>query len=203
LFSRPSPTTAAHVLEDLDGRIDLVLDAGPTVLGVESTVVDLSGPGPVVLRPGAVTLEMLERVLQDVRLQRSTAQSDGAMRSPGLLTKHYAPRAPLILYEGPAPNAGHALIEAARTARSQGQRVGILATTDWLPELQRLDAVVADLGPEHAPERIAARLYAALRELDTAEVDLILACDLSGEGGLWVALRDRLRRAATQVARSG
>src|SRR5690606_2980455 len=92
LFSRPSPTRAAHVLEDLDGRIDLVLDGGATTVGIESTVLDLAGAEPVILRPGAVTEEMLRDVLPAVRGRASRAPDDNApMRSPGLLSRHYAP----------------------------------------------------------------------------------------------------------------
>jgi len=176
LFSRPSPTRAAHVLEDLDGRIDMVLDGGPTQVGVESTVLDLSGAVPVVLRPGAVTLDMLRPLLPDVRLRRGDA-AEGPQRSPGLLTKHYSPRAPLTLYEGPLPRVVERMRVDAAAAEAAGRRVGLLVPDD--------DAAV-----------MAARLYAALREFDAAGMDDIFARLPSTTDGLSEAVVDRLRRAA-------
>ncbi len=101
LFSRPSPTRASHVMDDLNGRIDMVLDGGATSVGVESTVLDLSHGGPTILRPGAVTAEMLAAVLPAIDLDRRPGPSDDALPSPGLLEKHYSPRAPLTLFEEP------------------------------------------------------------------------------------------------------
>ena len=107
LFSRPSPTRAEHVLQDLDGRIDLVIDGGPTTVGVESTVIDLTGAIPTILRPGAITLEMIRAVLPDARMQPpSLREAAGGMPSPGLLSRHYSPRATMTLYEG-AADSGH------------------------------------------------------------------------------------------------
>src|SRR5690606_2005980 len=100
LFSRPSPTTAAHVLQDLDGRVDLVLDAGPTDVGIESTVLDLTGPIPRILRPGGTTAEALAAVLGGAIDDAMSPARAGPMASPGLLERHYAPRAPLTIYEG-------------------------------------------------------------------------------------------------------
>ena len=176
LFSRPSPTQAAHVLEDLDGRIDLVLDGGPTQVGVESTVLDLSGDVPEVLRPGAVTLEMLRPLLPDVRL-RVAVVAHGPQRSPGLLTKHYSPRATLTLYEGPADRVLARIRQDADLAQAAGRRIGLL-----LPDA---DAAVT-----------AARLYAALREFDAAGVEEIFASLPPATDGLSQAVADRLRRAA-------
>jgi L-threonylcarbamoyladenylate synthase len=191
LFSRPSPTRAAHVLEDLDGRIDMLLDAGPTTVGVESTVLDLSSEVPTVLRPGAISIEMLHAVVPGVRM-RSSADSGGPQRSPGLLTRHYSPRAPLTLYEGPrtAVLARMAKDLAARTTR----RVGLLLPDD--DAIEAGGAVRVQLGPSGDPEAMARRLYAALRELDTAGVDEILARVPHAAGGLAHAIADRVRRAA-------
>ena len=176
LFSRPSPTQAAHVLEDLDGRIDIVLDGGPTPVGVESTVLDLSGEVPQVLRPGAVTLDMLRTLLPDVRA-REAAPVDGPQRSPGLLTKHYSPRARLTLYEGPALAVVARIRQDAAAAEAAGRRVGLLE-------------------PDGDAEVTAARLYAALRAFDADGVDEIYARLPPATGGLALAIADRLRRAA-------
>jgi L-threonylcarbamoyladenylate synthase len=184
LFSRPSPTRAAHVLEDLDGRIDMVLDGGPTQVGVESTVLDLSGAVPVVLRPGAVTLDMLRPLLPDVRL-RDAAATAGPQRSPGLLSKHYSPRAPLTLYEGPSEEVLQRIRLDVQSAEAAGRRVGLLMPDD--------DAAVT-----------AARLYATLRALDASGVDEIFARLPATRDGLAEAVADRLRRAAAgRIVRCG
>ncbi len=194
LFSRPSPTRASHVLEDLDGRIDIVLDGGATSVGVESTVLDLSGDTPRVLRPGAVSLEMLRPLVPDVRAGDGLATGDGPKRSPGLLTRHYSPRAPLTLYEGPETRMLERIARDAGVIRAEGRAVGILVADQ--------DAVGVDgahiirLGSRHDPGAVAARLYAALRELDTAGVDEILARGWPESDGLGAAVADRLRRAA-------
>ncbi len=203
LFTRPSPTTAAHVLEDLEGRIDMILDGGASDVGVESTVLDLAHGTPTVLRPGAITLDLLRTVVPEVVYRSAEVASEGAaIASPGLLAKHYSPRAPLTLYEGPADHAISALAADARAAMAAGSRIGILAPRE------ELDVIRTTIGPsERSPHvedagaasnlpEIAQRLYAALRALDGAGVDLILARTISAEDGLGSAIRDRLLRAA-------
>ena len=206
LFSRPSPTLAAHVLDDLDGRIDMVVDAGPTPVGVESTVLDLTVDPAAVLRSGAISVEMLRTVVPAVR--PSVVQFDAfsvapgdrePMRSPGLLSKHYAPRAPMTIYRGEPAGVGQALRAAALAAVARGLRVGVLAASGDVPALHDMPVVIAALGSEDNAEATAARLYAALRELDTARVDVILARDIARDDGLWHAVRDRLHRAAASV----
>lgn len=195
LFSRPSPTRAEHVLHDLDGRIDLVVDGGATDVGVESTVLDLSRPVPTVLRPGAVTIEMLREILPGVAAQAAHhPEADEAMASPGLLSKHYSPRAPMTLYEGNTTAVLDRITRDAGAAIAAGQRVGLLLADDDRIDVQ--GATCVRLGPSAEPARVAARLYAALRELDAAHVDVILARGLPAESGLGVVIQDRLRRAA-------
>jgi L-threonylcarbamoyladenylate synthase len=190
------------VLEDLDGRIDMVIDAGPTTVGVESTVLDLTTDPPAVLRPGAVTLEALQRVLPAVR-PGPVRPIDTTLRSPGMLPKHYAPRAPMTLYRGQAEAARSALVAAARDAIRAGHRVGVLARGGDEGALEGMAVIVAGLGADEDAEGESARLYAALRELDAAHVDVILARDASRDDGLWRALRDRLHRAATRIVETG
>lgn len=202
LFSRPSPTRAAHVLEDLGGRIDMVVDAGPTRVGVESTVLDLTRQPPVVLRPGAVTLEQLQALIPEVRSHAPVRGDGGPMPSPGLLSRHYAPRTPMTLYEGDPREVRDALLGAVREAIAAGRRVGVLATDQQLQTLGTLPVAVAELGSEDDPEQVSARLYAALRELDAAQLDAIVAGDVPREDGLWRALRDRVRRAATHIVQA-
>jgi L-threonylcarbamoyladenylate synthase len=198
LFSRPSPTRAAHVVEDLDGKIDMVIDGGATDVGLESTVLDLTVNPPQILRPGAITLEALQDVLPS--LQAASPRSANApMRSPGLLARHYSPRVPMTLYQGPTDAARAALVTAARTAIAGGSRVGVVATSGDARLLGEIPVVIADLGPDDDAKGAAVRLYAALRELDAANVDVILAREAPHNDGLWYALRDRLRRAAAHV----
>jgi L-threonylcarbamoyladenylate synthase len=195
LFSRPSPTTATHVLQDLDGRIDLVLDAGPTQVGVESTVLDLSRHPPVVLRPGAVTLDALRAVVPQIEETGGWRPVDAVARpSPGLLEKHYSPRAPLTLYEGHPVRVIERLMHDARVEASRGRSVGVLAADEDNVEDPALQVV--RMGPERDPAAIARRLYSALREIDAAGVDVILVRGFPAHDGLGIAVADRLRRAA-------
>lgn len=201
LFSRPSPTRAAHVLDDLDGRIDMVVDGGPTQVGVESTVLDLTVDPPAVLRPGAISVEQLRTVVPTIRIGVARGATDGSepAASPGLLSKHYAPRASMTIYQGAPAAVRQALLAAAREAIAAGRRVGVLATTEDASMLSGVPVVIAELGDEHDVDAIAAGLYAALRTLDAAQVDVILAHDMVRNDGLWRAVRDRLHRAAAHV----
>ena len=196
LFSRPSPTRAEHVLQDLDGRIDMLIDGGPTTVGVESTVIDLTGPVPEILRPGATTLEMIREVLPDARIRSvSSSEAVAGMKSPGLLSKHYSPRAEMTLYEGHRAKAIERMLADAAAAIAHGRRVGILAADeDGFAGSDMLRIV--RLGHERDHATLAANLYSALRALDAEQVDLIFARTFADESGLGAAIHDRLRRAA-------
>jgi L-threonylcarbamoyladenylate synthase len=200
-FGRISPTTAAHVLEDLDGRIDAVLDAGETAHGVESTVVDASGERVVVYRPGVVTLRQIQAVCPSARFAEavppSTSATPESLPSPGFGIRHYAPRAQLILIEGTRNRQSAKLIAAARDASRDHRRIGVMLPANFVNvsefELLR-DVVLYHWGDwDNLPE-LAHRLFAGLRQLD-AEVDVIL-CPLPGVTGIGAALQDRLRKAA-------
>ncbi len=192
LFSRPSPTRPEHVLEDLSDRIDMLIAGGPTTVGVESTVLDLATGVPTILRPGAVTLEMLREVVPTVRVRDTRTDAGEPLRSPGLLSRHYAPRAPLTLYEGSAARVLARILRDAHAAAAEGKRVGIVAADD--------DPIhgfsVVRVGPEGELDRVAATLYSALRQLDADRVDLILVRGFPTLSGLGMAIQDRLRRAA-------
>lgn len=202
-FSRPSPTTAQHVLDDLDGRVDLILDGGPTDIGLESTIVDFTVDPPVLRRPGGLTLEQVQSLVPEVTLQVGQAPADQPQVAPGQLTRHYAPRATLTLYEG-APDRVVAQIAAdARTAVAQGNRVGILAPEDDLKALAPLIAPsaasgrveVQPYGSRADVERGGRELFAAIRTLDATGVSMMFA-STPGNDGLARAIRDRLVRAA-------
>jgi L-threonylcarbamoyladenylate synthase len=201
LFSRPSPTRASHVLDDLTGRIDLVVDGGPTQVGLESTVLDLSRERPTILRPGAVSLEMLRAVLPHVE-RAPEAPAPGALPSPGLLERHYSPRAPLTVYDD---NAVARLVRDAFTFVAEGQRLGIMAADEdrgALSEIERAGppVTIAYLGSIQDLTTVASRLYAVMRELDASGVDRILARGFPGDEGLATAIRDRLRRASAKTS---
>ncbi|MBE0466417.1 MAG: L-threonylcarbamoyladenylate synthase, partial [Candidatus Desulforudis sp.] len=195
---RPSPTTAAHVLDDLGGNIEAVLDGGPAPLGVESTVLDLTVSPPVILRPGGVTAEQLATVLGDVLPHPDEAA--GRPQAPGMRYRHYAPRTPLWLVEGPPPAVAGRIRTLAAEARAGGRSAVILAPGDQADDYPEDRVVVC--GASGAPESVAAGLYGALRECDRLGVDLILAAGLPPEG-LGRAVLNRLRKAAGRIITVG
>jgi L-threonylcarbamoyladenylate synthase len=195
-FSRPSPTTAAHVLDDLNGRIDLVLDGGATHIGVESSVVDLTVDPPVLLRPGGVTITALREVLPELTFApRYLAGDEEALPAPGMLLRHYAPNATLTVVAGDHAAALERIRAEAQAAINAGLRVGVLAFDEDAPALADLPVRIVQLGPAANPEVVAQRLFAALRAIEQTGVDLILARD-PGQEGLSLTIRDRLVRAA-------
>jgi L-threonylcarbamoyladenylate synthase len=195
-FGHTSPTTAAHVLADLDGRIDMVLDGGPTSIGVESTVLDVTGPVPTLLRPGGVSLEALQALLGEVRVAQRAAVEGEAQISPGLLERHYAPESELWLVVGGEARCRMWLLEQTQLALAAGKRVGLLLPNEDAALLYDSGALIEALGPKHDLAAIARNLYAALRALDARQPDVIFARDM-GEAGIARAIRDRLTRAAS------
>ena len=189
-FGHVSPTSAAHVHSDLGQDVDVVLDGGACEVGVESTIVDLTGDEPVLLRPGGITLERIESLL-GVKVGRTAASG---VRAPGMLASHYAPRARVELTE-PAR-----LAERARELVRQGQRVAVLvgrsalSQSDEIASLAPLEGVMLlDLGP--SDESAAQRLYAALRQADVDNCSVVLASQPEARG-VGEALADRLTKAA-------
>lgn len=198
LFAHPSPTTAQHVLEDLTGRVEVVLDGGPTSIGVESTVLDLTQAVPVVLRPGGVPFEMLRQHLPEVTLNPRYISLDDAANvsaSPGMLTKHYSPQAKVWLFTGPLRQIlTHMQITAQRLA-DEGKKVGLLLPDEEQGYFHHLPARLIQLGSETDLSQIAANLFAGMRDLDSQGVEAILVRDF-GREGLGLAIWDRLYRAA-------
>jgi len=194
---RPSPTEASHVLFDLDGRIPLIIDAGKTDLGLESTVLDLTSKIPVILRPGGVTIEKLKEVLGEVALDESVLTAvdfDQAVASPGMKHTHYAPRAEMIVVCGETAAIVRKIIHMAQGFLCDGNRVGILATKETASEYPESVYVLAP-GSRFTPQIYAANLYAFLREFDVLGVDIILAEALSTQNeGL--AIMNRILKAA-------
>ena len=198
LAGKPSPTSAEHVLEDLDGRIDAVLDAGPTTVGVESTVLDLTVDPPQVLRPGGTPFETLAEVIGSVELG-AAVMTDQALsiekaRSPGVKHKHYAPKANMVLVEGDSVNiVVGKMIELVRLHEDEGKRVGVLGTDETV-DYYRTD-VVKSLGSRDDLAAVARNLFRLLREFDAENVDVIIAEGVPVEG-LGLAIQNRLRRAS-------
>ncbi len=195
LFGRTSPTRAEHVLDDLGGRIDAIVDGGPSLLGVESTIVDVSGAQPRLLRPGGVPAEDIEATL---RLKLLPPHATGRPMAPGMLPSHYAPRTPLVLVTGDAVAAQQRLAAEVQKAVATGQRVGVLLLEDDRALLG--PAVTEQVGTYAQPSQSAARLFEALRTLDRGTCDVLYARELADPtSGLGRALADRLRRAAQRV----
>ena len=200
-FSHTSPTTAQHVWDDLAGRVDLVLDGGPTAVGVESTVLDLTTPTPTLLRPGGVALEALTAVVGTIQLATREVREPTAevLPSPGMLERHYAPRTPLHLVTGPEVAAlGAAVAKVASAAVAQGDKVALLIAAEDVSNVIELDMPYVVVGSLADLEGVAQNLFRTLRELDAAEPTLIVARDFPAQG-LGRAVRDRLRRAAEQI----
>lgn len=193
-FGHTSPTTAQHVWQDLEGRVDMILDGGAAPVGVESTVLDVSTAPARILRPGGVTREMLEALIGPVQVLSHKRKAEKGLPSPGLLAKHYAPRAEMRFFTG--ENAQKALLEHLAQGLSGGRKVGVLAANNEAEAMQQAGALVYRLGSD-LPD-VARRIYAGMRWLDSQSVNLILCRDFGAEG-LGLAIRDRLTRAASMV----
>lgn len=191
---RPSPTKATHVIEDLLGRVDVIIDGGDTGVGLESTVLDLTQDPPEILRPGGVTLEALRAVIGSVVEHQPTAAApDVAPRSPGMKYTHYAPKAMVIVVDGPDIEMVQKINSLAYEYAEEGNRVGVMATAENRGSY--LAPVVLELGPRADLAKVAAALFGTLRSFDQHEVDIVLAEALP-EVGIGVAIMNRLRKAA-------
>jgi len=195
---RPSPTTADHVMTDLNGRVAGVLDGGPTGVGVESTVIDVTVDPPVILRPGGVTKEQLEAVIGQVELDPSFQV--GAVevpRAPGMKYTHYAPEGEMWLVEGTLGLVRSKQADMLRSAKENGLRTGVLATDASVAYWnQNEDAdVVLSVGPADTLVQVAQHLYAVLRQFDEEKVQFIVS-ETFPRDGLGMAVMNRLEKAA-------
>jgi L-threonylcarbamoyladenylate synthase len=180
-----SPTRAEHVLRGLDGRIDMILDGGPVAGGIESTVLDVTTDPPRLLRPGLVSVEQLERLTGPVTFAAAIVTTDSPLPSPGMLTRHYAPRTPLELAE----DDGRSRVMELRSA---GLTVGWLPLAPTEP-IEQPEVLTVPMPLD--PADYAAKIYAVLHMLDEAGVQRIVVA-LPPNRIEWLAVRDRLRRAA-------
>jgi L-threonylcarbamoyladenylate synthase len=183
---KPSPTSAEHVYNDLNGKIDLILDAGSTTIGIESTVLDVTIDPPVILRIGGLSREDIERVIGDVRC---TNEAELLRRSPGTRHRHYAPNAQVILFTKADEKNYKLLIQQNKKLQ---KKVGSITYSKSLADIEQSSFHVV---MKSSIEYVARNLFKALRELDRQEVDVILVESVE-ENGLGAAVMDRLRKAA-------
>lgn len=171
---RPSPTEASHVEGDLDGRIAMILDGGPVGIGIESTIIDLTEPVPMVLRPGYITPEMLAEVLgEEVIMDPGIIAADDMTKpkAPGMKYKHYAPKADMIIVDGEKAAVIHKINELTQNAHINGKKVAVIATDET--KAQYHADVVLSIGKRDDEDSIAKHMYKILRDCDMLEVDTI------------------------------
>ena len=193
---KPSPTEAAHVALDLDGKIPMILDGGPVGIGIESTIIDLTEEHPMILRPGYITQKMLEEVLgEEVKIDPGIIAADSLTKpkAPGMKYKHYAPKADLVLVDGKADLVVAKINELVQEKQAQGQKVGVIAT-DETKELYQADIVVS-IGARDDEDAIAQHLYKLLREFDDWNVDAIYS-ESFATPRIGQAIMNRLLKAA-------
>ncbi|MBQ9268208.1 MAG: threonylcarbamoyl-AMP synthase [Oscillospiraceae bacterium] len=190
ISGKPSPTTAAHVLHDMDGKIEAVVDAGPCAVGVESTIVDLTGQTPRLLRPGGIGPEQLRTVLGALEVDEAVlgeVAPDAVVRAPGMKYTHYTPQADVIIVTGSREAAARYIL------RRLTPEDRVLCFEEELPLYP--EGTATAYGEETRPETLARGLFAALRELDRADIRTIYARCPSG-GGVTYAVANRLKKAA-------
>ncbi len=192
---RPSPTMAEYVAEDMNGRIDMILDGGAVGIGLESTIVDVSGPEPIILRPGYVTQEMLEKVLGKVELDQTILDGTTAQRpkAPGMKYRHYAPKGELSIVEGSAEAVVEHINGLCARAAAEGKKTGVIATDETFARYTA-DSVKS-VGSREDEEAIAHSLYRILREFDDEEVEVMYTESFSSYG-MGQAIMNRLLKAA-------
>ena len=200
LSGRPSPTSAKYVVEDMNGRIEMILDGGEVGIGLESTIVDLTVEPPQILRPGFITGEMLSEVLGKVENDVTLFSVAGgqAPRAPGMKYRHYAPKGNLVIVQGEKENVVAYVNEKLRKAKENGVRTGVIAASDTAAEYE--GDVVKTIGDRRDEEVIARRLYGILREFDDENVEEMYSESFGDEsgakGGLGQAIMNRLLKAA-------
>lgn len=192
---RPSPTTAEHVREDLDGKIEMILDGGSVDIGLESTILDMTVTPPMILRPGAVTVDMLEKVIGPVSVDETILGSESQQppKAPGMKYRHYAPKAKLTIVEGILREEVLAIRQLAYAACREGKRIGIIATSET--ELFYTHGLVKNIGSRENEKTIARNLYSVLREFDEEDVSEIYSESFALQG-IGNAIMNRLEKAA-------
>ena len=192
---RPSPTKAEHVAEDLTGRIDMIVDGGPVQIGVESTILDVTVEPPMILRPGAITKEMMEDVIGEVTVDKTLIKPDSKTvpKAPGMKYRHYAPKADLTIIEGPMEKVVEEINRRAKEKADAGYKVGVIGTEETVDSY--LTGDVKCIGTRADETTIAANLFGILREFDDDAVDFIYS-ESFDTAGIGSAIMNRLLKAA-------
>jgi L-threonylcarbamoyladenylate synthase len=204
LSGKPSPTLATHVISDLTGRIDVIIDGGEAAIGLESTVIDMTVEPPVLLRPGAVRIEALERVIGKVksgyRDKKIPAGGEPLKKLAGQNYGHYVPDTKVVLVEGESKAVLEKIVELSEKYRSEGQKVGFLLSreTAGFPFFKNFDRENCFLlGSREKPEGAARKLFEGLRSLDKKGLDMIIADGSFSRSGIGDALINRLKEASS------
>lgn len=192
---RPSPTLARYCVEDLSGKIEMILDGGQVGIGLESTIVDLTSPTPMILRPGYITLDMLKEVLGEVDVDRTIIDGNSKERpkAPGMKYRHYAPKGKLTIVQGEQKKVIDYINLRAKEALSEGRRVGIIGTDATL-EFYHAD-VVKSVGDRNDEKTIAHELFKVLREFDDENIEVMFS-ESFDDSGIGQAIMNRLLKAA-------
>ncbi|MDO4331977.1 MAG: L-threonylcarbamoyladenylate synthase [Eubacteriales bacterium] len=199
LSGKPSPTLAQYVAEDMNGRIEMIIDGGEVGIGLESTIVDLTGEEPMILRPGFITKEMLEEVLKRVEVDRTILDANCRLRpkAPGMRYKHYAPKGDLTIIEGEPEAVTEAICQRSKAAESAGEKVGIIATDETARQYRTFSGAesVKSVGRRVDEAAVGRSLYRILREFDDENVTVIFSESFS-QSGFGQAIMNRLLKAA-------
>lgn len=192
---KPSPTVAKYVIEDMDGRIDMIIDGGQVGIGLESTIIDLTVAPPQILRPGFVTEAMLQEVLGSVDVDKTILSNDTGLapKAPGMKYRHYAPTGELTIVSGNVGQVVEFINKQAEAERASGKRVGVIGSFET-QSLYRAD-VVKNIGNRQEEATIAHNLYRILREFDDEKVDVIFSESFDSDG-MGQAIMNRLLKAA-------
>ncbi len=192
---KPSPTVAKYVIEDMDGRVDMIIDGGQVGIGLESTIIDLTVSPPQILRPGFVTEAMLKEVLGQVDVDKTILSNDTGLapKAPGMKYRHYAPAGELTIVSGDAKRVVEFINEQVEEEKKQGKKVGVIGSCET-GSLYRAD-VVKNIGNRQEEATIAHNLYRILREFDDEKVDVIFSESFHSDG-MGQAIMNRLLKAA-------
>ena len=194
---RPSPTMAKHVLEDMEGKVEMILDGGQVGIGIESTIVDLTSGHPMILRPGYITKEMLEQVLGPVTIDSAilakNQDKNFKPKAPGMKYKHYAPKGDLTIFKGDIQKVVAHINQLTKAKLSEGETVGIIATEETRDLYT--NGIVRTIGSRRDEASIAHGLYAVLRDFDDLQVSVIYGESFE-EDGFGQAIMNRLLKAA-------
>jgi L-threonylcarbamoyladenylate synthase len=194
---RPSPTEALYCKEDLDGKVEMIIDGGQVGIGLESTIIDLTEEKPTILRPGYITKEMLEKVLGEVDVDRTIIAPNSGIRpkAPGMKYRHYAPQGDLAIVEGSPEHVVSYINEACGKAKAEGKVTGIICTDETRDRYQA--DYVYSAGTRSDEETVARQLFKILREFDDDGAQVLFSESFAG-GGICMAIMNRLMKAAGQ-----